>query len=56
MDNTVHQRLSFSDEKVQIEKKLQEVPLLKKRYKELCKALDEENGSNSDSSEPITVG
>ena len=56
MDNSVDQRLSFADEKVEIERKLRETPVLKQRLKELCKALDEENSSNSDSSEPVTVG
>uniref|UniRef100_A0A914Z8S9 Uncharacterized protein n=1 Tax=Panagrolaimus superbus TaxID=310955 RepID=A0A914Z8S9_9BILA len=53
MDTNVNQRLSFADEKEEVEKRLREVPLLKQRLKELCKALDEEN--NSDSSETITV-
>ena len=55
LDSSVNQRLSFADEKTEIERKLREVPVLKQRLKELCKALDEENGSNSDSSEPVTV-
>lgn len=53
MDTNVNQRLSFADEKDEVERRLREVPVLKKRLKELCKALDEEN--NSDSSETLTV-
>lgn len=58
MDNTVNQRLSFADEKEEVEKKLREVPILKQRLKELCKALDEENeesSSNSDSSDAVNI-
>uniref|UniRef100_A0A7E4VFE9 ABC transporter domain-containing protein n=1 Tax=Panagrellus redivivus TaxID=6233 RepID=A0A7E4VFE9_PANRE len=47
MDTSANQRLSFADEKAEVERKLQEMPRLKQRLQELRKALDEENSSDS---------